>query len=54
MKTSRGSTNLFGGPQVGMGFVGFVFGTMPGVGFTDNMGQSAQNYGLFCARDHGN
>ena len=35
------------GPQVGMGFVGFVFGTMPGVGFTDNMGQSAQNYGLF-------
>ena len=35
------------GSQVEQGAVGFLFGAVPGIGFTDNMGQDADTYGLF-------
>lgn len=35
------------GSQIQQGLVGFFFGTVPGVGFTDRLGQDAQNYGIF-------
>lgn len=35
------------GSQIGLSGVGFFFPWVPGVAFTDNMGQDAQNYGVF-------
>lgn len=35
------------GSQVDEGAVGAFFGTMPGVGFTDNLGQDADTFGIF-------
>ncbi len=35
------------GDQVDDGLVGAFFGTVPGVGFTDNLGQDGDTYGIF-------
>jgi len=35
------------GSQIQQGFIGRTFGHKPGIGFTDNMGQDADSYGIF-------